>query len=46
MRGWITEQECRACAEIGEEIGRMLGGWIKYLHRCDFKDRGRHTLTD
>jgi hypothetical protein len=21
----------------------MLGGWIKHLARCDWKDRGRHT---
>src|SRR6185503_9996190 len=41
-RGWITADELRPCADMGEEIGRMLGGWIKYLARCDWKDRGRH----
>ena len=44
-RGWITEPECRPCVAQGEEIGRMLGGWIKYLARCDYKDRGRHRLN-
>jgi hypothetical protein len=43
-RGWITAEQCSACAALGEEIGRMLGGWIKYLARCDDKDRGRHGL--
>jgi hypothetical protein len=27
---------------MGEELMRMLGGWIAYLARCDWKDRGRH----
>jgi four helix bundle protein len=39
--GWITAEECADCAATGDEIGRMLGGWIKYLSRCDWKDRGR-----
>jgi four helix bundle protein len=43
-RGWITEEECSTCTSLGEEIGRMLGGWIKYLARCDWKDRGRHEV--
>ena len=45
-RGWITSDECRRCAEQGGEIGRMLAGWIKYLSRCDWKDRGRHGTRD
>jgi hypothetical protein len=24
----------------------MLGGFIKYLARSDFKDRGRHKIKD
>ena len=40
-RGWVTRAECSQCAALGAEIQRMLGGWIKYLKRCDFKDRGR-----
>jgi four helix bundle protein len=27
------------------ELGKMLGGFIKYLKRCDFKDRGTHKRT-
>ena len=41
-RGWITGGECERCVALGEEVGRMLGGWIKYLARCDWRDRGRH----
>ena len=41
-RGWIPQDACDRCVALGEEIGRMLGGWIKYLARCDWKDRGRH----
>jgi four helix bundle protein len=40
-RGCLTAEECAQCATAGDEIGRMLGGWIKYLARCDWKDRGR-----
>ena len=41
-RGWLTVEECTQCATAGDEIGRMLGGWIKHLARCDWKDRGRY----
>jgi hypothetical protein len=37
----VTPDEYAQCASQGAEIQRMLGGWIKYLKRCDFKDRGR-----
>jgi four helix bundle protein len=42
-RGWVTAAECAQCAALGAEIQRMLGGWIKYLKRCDWKDRGRFS---
>ena len=40
-RRWLTPAEYSQCARLGAEIQRMLGGWIKYLKRSDFKDRGR-----
>ena len=40
-RGWITPEECGALQESGTEIARMLAGWIKYLSRSNWKDRGR-----
>jgi four helix bundle protein len=44
--GLIGPDECSRCVAMGDEIGRMLGGWIKYLARCDWKDRGRFKGTD
>jgi four helix bundle protein len=30
----------------GEELRKMLGGFIRYLHETDWKDRGHHTDSD
>ena len=40
-RGWISPEESARVTAMGDEIGRMLAGWIKYLARCNYKDRGR-----
>src|SRR6185436_19858418 len=40
-KGYITKEEFKVQDDRGEEIAKMLGGWIKYLDRSDFKDRGR-----
>lgn len=42
-KGCITTEEFARCKTLGDELQRMLGGWIKYLARCDWKDRGRHA---
>jgi four helix bundle protein len=39
----ITEDELRARLAAGEELGKMLGGFIKYLRRSGFRDRGAHN---
>jgi hypothetical protein len=44
--GWITFEGCADCVQMGNEIGRMLGGWIKDLDSCDWKDRGRFQGRD
>jgi len=44
--GLIGPDEWSRCAAMGDEIGRMLGGGIKYLARCDWKDRGRFKGMD
>jgi len=36
----ITADELKPHIEAGEELGKMLGGFIKYLRECDWKDRG------
>ncbi len=38
----MTRDELQALIASGETLGRMLGGFIKYLRRSDFKDRGHH----
>jgi four helix bundle protein len=40
-RGIITASELKEHYDTGEEIGKMLGGFIKYLDASDFQDRGR-----
>ena len=41
---YITHAELVERTLIGEELGRMLGGWIKYLARTGWTDRGRHGI--
>jgi four helix bundle protein len=43
-RRYITGVELGELLQIGDDLGRMLGGFIRYLYRSDFKDRGRHDL--
>jgi len=38
----ISEEELKPLLERGEELGKMLGGFIKYLRGCDWTDRGSH----
>ena len=40
----ITRDELIRRLEMGESLGRMMGGFIKYLHESDFRDRGRHGI--
>ena len=37
-----SDDEMAACDNMGDELGRMLGGFIKYLRRSGFKDRGSY----
>ena len=39
----MTQGELQELIVLGEALGKMLGGFIKYLQRSDFKDRGHHT---
>jgi len=38
----ITADELNQLLSAGEELGKMLGGFIKYLRRCGWRDRGSH----
>jgi four helix bundle protein len=41
-KGYITVAELTHLVPQAEELGKMMGGFIKYLRACDWKDRGRH----
>ncbi len=41
---YISAADLAARERAGDELGRMLGGFIRYLHESDFKDRGRFRL--
>jgi len=42
FKKYITAEELTPRLEAGEELGKMLGGFIKYLRRSDWGDRGSH----
>jgi four helix bundle protein len=42
FKRYITSEELQPHLAAGEELAKMLGGFIKYLRRCDWKDRGSH----
>jgi four helix bundle protein len=43
FKKYIATDELRPRLKAGEELGKMLGGFIKYLRRCDWRDRGSHN---
>jgi len=43
-KGHIAEADLERCETMAEDLGRMLGGFIRYLYRSGFKDRGRYKL--
>jgi four helix bundle protein len=43
---YLSSEDLGPMVAIGEELGRMLGGFIRYLARSEFKDRGRHKRNN
>ena len=43
FKKYITAEELAPRLEAAEELGKMLGGFIKYLRRSDWGDRGAHN---
>jgi four helix bundle protein len=43
-RGHMTAKELSDREAMAEELGKMLGGFIKYLRRSGFKDRGSYKV--
>jgi len=44
-KGQVAREEVAKLGPQAEELGRMLGGFIKYLRRSGFKDRGRFRAS-
>jgi len=44
-RRYITKEQLDAQVTQGEELEKMLGGFIKYLEQSDWKDRGYHRAA-
>ncbi len=42
----ISKDELNPHLTAGEELGKMLGGFIKYLRRSDWNDRGSHSSSE
>jgi four helix bundle protein len=45
LKGHITVEDLEPIDRLGESIGKMMGGFIKYLHASGFTDRGRHAVA-
>jgi hypothetical protein len=41
----ISDEQLAQVIELGQPIGRMMGGFIKYLASTGFTDRGRHAIA-
>ena len=44
-KGHISEEPLARVVELGEPLGKMMGGFIKYLAASGFTDRGRHAVA-
>jgi len=44
FKKYISQEQLKLLLPSGEELGKMLGGFIKYLRRSDWNDRGSHGM--
>jgi four helix bundle protein len=44
-KGHITSDQLAQVEKLGVPLGKMMGGFIKYLHASGFTDRGRHSVA-
>jgi four helix bundle protein len=42
----VSQLQQEHIENLADELRRMLGGFIRYLRECDWKDRGRHSAGD
>ena len=45
-RGCVSAAEATPLVALAQEIARMLAGFIRYLDRSDYKDRGCHKQKE
>jgi len=45
-KGHISQEQLDERVSAGEKLGKMMGGFIRYLNASDFKDRGRFKERD
>ena len=41
----ITDDQLARVEQLGVPLGKMMGGFIKYLSASGFTDRGRHSVA-
>jgi four helix bundle protein len=44
-KGLVTDKHVARIEQLGEPLGKMMGGFIKYLQASGFTDRGRHAVA-
>ena len=44
-KGHVTDEDLNQILNLGEPLGKMMGGFIKYLAASGFTDRGRHAVA-
>ena len=44
-KGLVSEGDLARVEELGSTLGKMMGGFIKYLNASGFTDRGRHAVA-
>jgi four helix bundle protein len=44
-KGLVSAADAARIGELGKPIGKMMGGFIKYLRATGYTDRGRHGVA-
>jgi four helix bundle protein len=44
-KGLITDDQLARVEQLGVPLGKMMGGFAKYLAASGFTDRGRHSVA-
>jgi four helix bundle protein len=42
---YISDEQLTRIVDLGEPLGKMMGGFVKYLATSGFTDRGRHSIA-